>query len=1620
MKGVKRARFCHNRKDAEDTFLPVEDVLYHLNDGAPRGGRLDLSGWGVDDDAMPGIATVVRANVDMKADTGGVTSLVLDKCWRLTDDGVKALAGPFPDQSASLNRLEEFSVSGCSFLTNESAYCLLRAFGKLLSVDVSGTAITDDGVQLLLGASKVLRSLGLRDLPGLTDRGLAAILQCIKRRRKLQSLQLCRSLRFTDGGLLALLSAGGILRELDIHGCSQLSELCLMGLQRATFTSTNLKSLDVQGMAIADIAFSWVAEGCKALESLNISRCPLLTDLALEYLARGSGEAAKPTPLRVLNIAGVGGFTDEGMSVLMPRSGPTLEDITLDGATSLGDGTVRSIARHCPGLTSLSMVELTRTSDRSLRDLGRRCPLLRLLDSSSDINLLETSHRTRVPKLGGDGVRELSLGTPCLAVLRLNGACKITDDSLVAVGANCPHLEELSIRSCNLVTDLGLAAIARGCPNLRHVGVSGCVRLTNASMRVLAVRAGGGLKVLDVTGCRRLTDVCLEAIAEHCKGLESLALQGCEQISDKGLVALLSRCPNITALNLRGVPDLTEAAVAAVETCCRRLRRLNMEGIPQVSGSRVDLAGERLPLVIRESGTRLLRPCALPCRVFNTFVQASLPEWTAAAITVQRIARGKLCRLRWERGEQRKAWATMVLKSQLSSALASLLFRRRLAIRRAEHAAARAIQGCTRDLFRRRKAKDELERRREKRDAAISVQRVARGRLGRLAAKAKRHRLLRAEDNWRWIVRKLERHVRALELWRVYLAISRCYLKLWQVARRHRSNHACRIVQRAWRRMLLRREERKAALAELERRIVAATVIQRGWRTYFHWKWMMRDVRLKEQEFRRQGFVREYAQMELAFWWRRVRVKTFKRTVLRHLIVARKAVGIIKRAYRSYAVRTFAVRARKKAITIRCRWRRVYLGIKRIPRPEDAAKVKMVLKRFVKKRKRYRAATNIQRVYRGLLARRIYVVRLARMYTTNAINIQRVGRGHIARRGKVRDVLTANHASRVITRALRNYIRNKAFQEMVKEAHAKRARFERLQREDLLRKRAEATLRQAFLISQQKAAKAIQARWRRRQASRRREEARLLQTEMDQRLALDKKLRQKQIDEIRKKQRAGSARKKVGGAFSALGRKLNKLTAQGDPELATDDRIEIEDEEEEDEDKRPKTPAEVLLEKARGQTEEEKAEKEKQDQEVLANSILNHQTNSIRQARTTYVGICEIRITVGTKEKKSYMEAQDYLKATNQASSFRFLSCFPKLFHRKGYMTFVEGDLSGKKQLHVHVWVKKGQGDGVMTSVRVQRAPLNHANPSVAKMRRMEAEQTNHMLVGHNKCELELMCKLLSRTEGTAPAVDSIVYCPKRSGEAELTERGYERLEPTLRAVGLGKGFLFVHRKTHKTRPKQLDLAKYSLRKSNWFSSRTALLLEKYALTKEQLVELHAIFSETDYKGDSTMDIYSFFSEMGERETQYGHWLLETVGAGGQVTDITWDQYLEVVCFFSMFSRHEVLRFVFGALDPGRRGYLDENDFQQKYMAAVFQHESGIPGNYPGKAKRGFAKLATSGTQLEFPHFEKLCAQFPRLPHPIYRLQTAVQKHNLGEAFWDEKKEIFTNARLAVGVEKNY
>lgn len=58
---------------------------------------------------------------------------------------------------------------------------------------------------------------------------------------------------------------------------------------------------------------------------------------------------------------------------------------------------------------------------------------------------------------------------------------------------------------------------------------------------------------------------------------------------------------------------------------------------------------------------------------------------TLGSLLLKFLPRDVTLNRRWERGEQRKAWARRALNSRLSAVLAGLRFRRGLAQRRAEH-----------------------------------------------------------------------------------------------------------------------------------------------------------------------------------------------------------------------------------------------------------------------------------------------------------------------------------------------------------------------------------------------------------------------------------------------------------------------------------------------------------------------------------------------------------------------------------------------------------------------------------------------------------------------------------------------------------------------------------------------------------------------------------------------------------------------------------------------------------------------------------------------------------------------------------------------------------------------
>ncbi|CAM9739500.1 unnamed protein product, partial [Discosporangium mesarthrocarpum] len=980
-------------------------------------------------------------------------------------------------------------------LPSQAALLINKAFNRLVSIDVSGTGISDNGLPLILGASKTIRSLGLRRLQGLTDRGLGAILQSIKHWRCLRTLDLRWSIHFTNDGLLALLAAGGILQSVRFQGCSQLSELFLTGFERAVFTTTCLLHLDLTGLGIADIGLCWLPapscllslKGCKLLERLNLSCCRLITDLGLEYLSNGSGE--KALPLKSLSLAGVLGVTDIGMALLLPRSGVTLQELTLNGATALGDSTVRCISCYCPNMLSLGLVELTRTSDGSLAELGKGCRKLRCLDLSSNINILEATHRTRVPSLGSRGVKELCRYAVSLTALHLNGACKVADAALMAIGSNCNKLEELSLRwHCSLVTDAGLKAVILSGASLRHLNIGGCINVTDVSIKALAEHCGRSLRSLDVMSCWRVTDISLHALGLHCPNMEAVNLQNCEWISDKGCLAMLRGCRSLTTLNLKGAADLTEAVIAAIEACCRHLHQLNVTNIPQISGTRVEEAGRRLPLAARLPRTRELRPCPRACQVFNTHVQERV-EWTATAIAAQRICRGFLARRKLIHYATRLRWASTVLSDKLGAAWLRRMRRENLRVWRAREGAARRLQSSWRAYVLRSEAKRELGRRIRERGAATCMQRVSRGRQGRQKAKRRRNQIGKVIRNWEWFCKRLQRREHAFRNWYTATSLAVSYNALWRMRRRQRCFHAAIKIQSCWRRYLALAEWRRLYAKAFDKRVDAAYRIQAAWRYQYRLKWLLRDVRLREQAVIRRNFNREYAQLKIRAWWMNVKSLSFKRASLQGVILARKSAKVIqvsselrrhskpRRNYRSYSSRTFVRRLRQRKVMRRCWWRRFYLGIKRLPRGEHAIKIQMLARRYRRRRKRFKAAVNIQRVFRGLLARQVcaFTVKLARWYTVNAVNIQRVVRGHLVRLGEVRDRLREHHSALVITRAMRTYARNLAFKAMVKDALNRKAQFERLQREAAVRKRAENIVKLRFHRNREKAATALQA-----------------------------------------------------------------------------------------------------------------------------------------------------------------------------------------------------------------------------------------------------------------------------------------------------------------------------------------------------------------------------------------------------------------------------------------------------------------------------------------------------------------------------------------------------------------
>jgi len=320
-------------------------------------------------------------------DAGKMAEITIEDGAELTADDI-ALFG-------RLSELKELRILNCRAL-DDAMVGRLTGLGKLDTLALTNSAITDAGVQTIVQAFPELVELDLSSNTNMTG----AALKTIAGLAKLERLSLLQN-RFNDLNTRRL-SKMPQLRSLDLRGNMEAGDMTLAVVGKLPqLTALKHRSTAVTDSGLADLAAS------QSLESL------LMQDFAITSAA--GPELAKLSKLSSLEIFRCQGFGSDGVLAL---AGMPLARLTLRDLPDVGDPALAVLAK-LPQLKRLYLHELASLGDEGLQNLS----------SARELEVLDI---WSVPRM---------------------------TDATVQVIAALPNLKELSIRETG-VTEASAAAIA--------------------------------------------------------------------------------------------------------------------------------------------------------------------------------------------------------------------------------------------------------------------------------------------------------------------------------------------------------------------------------------------------------------------------------------------------------------------------------------------------------------------------------------------------------------------------------------------------------------------------------------------------------------------------------------------------------------------------------------------------------------------------------------------------------------------------------------------------------------------------------------------------------------------------------------------------------------------------------------------------------------------------------------------------------------------------------------------------------------------------------------------------------------------------------------------------------
>ncbi|XP_040268915.1 dynein regulatory complex subunit 6 [Bufo bufo] len=213
----------------------------------------------------PGVRQVVEGSSGNK-----IRELNLTNCLRVSDLSLLRIA-------QKCHNLNFLSLRFCENVT-DSGIELLGNMTSLLSIDISGTSITDQGLTAL-GAQNKIKELSVSECLGITDIGIQKFCH---QARDLEMLDISHCLQVTNNTLKTIAFCCKMLTSINIAGCPKITDISIQYLSGGC---RYIHIIDISGcIHLSDKALKYLQKGCKQLRTIRMLYCKSVTKAAVHKM----------------------------------------------------------------------------------------------------------------------------------------------------------------------------------------------------------------------------------------------------------------------------------------------------------------------------------------------------------------------------------------------------------------------------------------------------------------------------------------------------------------------------------------------------------------------------------------------------------------------------------------------------------------------------------------------------------------------------------------------------------------------------------------------------------------------------------------------------------------------------------------------------------------------------------------------------------------------------------------------------------------------------------------------------------------------------------------------------------------------------------------------------------------------------------------------------------------------------------------------------------------------------------------------------------------------------------------------------------------------------------------